>query len=439
VNPSDERDPIHVRALAALLGVVVCKDLLTAELTHNFLIEPDQFYLGFIDGLPRLPPSAAVNLGQLLVCVLCFVAALALGRGSRVAALCLMALYGASLLWNALEFSSNLYLLVLLLGVCGVARLHAPSVLWPRRLGQITISAVYLGAGLGKLEPNVLSGRALEATLYHYNLSSYPQLVGWRSPALFCALSWFTVATELGLAFALWHPRAFRWAAALGVCFHVSIAALLPVRIFSELMVASYVLFMPGSQLVRAQAWVARRIRPALRAPACVVLALGLHFLDPFAVERPRSFVALGVALGMHMLWRPRERPAPEPPKALARIGPAIVYGYLVLQAFAIAKPWLGFSKFGSWRMFSEVLTMRVETEVLQAGRWQKAIFKNRSQRWSRKNFDHYWTSLGEERFYLLGYQRWLARQYDLSGRVRLAVHYSLFEGERRDMWIGPE
>jgi len=444
----DAFDPIHVRALACLLGVIVCKDLITVDVTFSFIAHPAQFHLSFIDGFPRLLPTAAAYWFLAVVTVLSFVAALRMSSGSRRAALWLTLLYGGVLLSDALMYATNLYLLVLLLGVCCLAPLTAASASWPpwppwppwpRCIGQLTVSAVYLGAGASKLDPEFLSGRVLEAVLYFD--SYYPRLIGWHSPTGFRVLSWLTALTELGLAFALWHPRTVRYALIVGVAFHSAIATFIPVRIFSLLMMASYVLFLPASQLQRAEAWFAQRISPIWRAPLCVVAALALYLLDPFAKTRITGIVEVAIALGLNELWRRRSATRavqPRPPRISRRVGPVLVACYAAFQAFTIIKPWIGFSKFCSWQMFSEVLMMTVDTEVLQEGGWSKTVLANASPRWRSTRPRHYWSSLSEERFYLQGYQRWLARQ-NQPGQVRLSVHYSLFHARPKQLVIGPD
>jgi hypothetical protein len=439
VPARDAFDPIHVRALACLLGVIVCKDLITVDVTFSFVAHPAHFHLSFIDGFPRLLPTAAAYWFLAGVTVLSFLAALRMSSGSRRAALWLTLLYGGALLSDALMYATNLYLLVLLLAVCCLAPLTAASVAWPRRIGQLTVSAVYLGAGLSKLDPEFLSGRVLEAVLYHD--SYYPRLIGWHTPTGFRVLSWLTALTELALAFALWHPRTTRYALIVGVVFHSAIAPLIPVRIFSLLMMASYVLFLPASQLQRAETWLAQRISPIWRAPACVGAALALYLLDPFAKTRSAGFVEVAIALGLNELWRRRSATRTAPSRSLRlsqRVAPAIVACYAAFQAFTIVKPWLGFSKFCSWQMFSEVLIMTVETEVLREGSWNKTVLANASPRWGNTRPRHYWSSLSEERFYLQGYQRWLARQ-NQPGQVRLSVQYSLFHAPPTQLVIGPD
>ena len=431
-------DPIHVRALACLLGVIVCKDLITVDVALSYLAHPASFHLSFIDGFPHLLPTPLAFLFLAGVTVLSFLAALRLSSGSRRAACWLTLFYGGALLSDALMYASNVYLLVLLLGVCCLAPLRVASVNWPRRIGQLTVSAVYRGAGLSKLDQDFLSGHVLEAVLY-YN-SYYPRMIGWHTPIGFLVLSWLTAFTELGLAFALWHPRTARYAMLVGAAFHSSVAMFIPVRIFSQLMLASYVLFLPASQLQHAEAWLAQRIRPTLRAPACALTALALYLLDPLAQPRIGGFVALAIALGLNELWRRRSSPrAAQAPRHVHRLGPAIVACYAAFQAFTIAKPWLGFSKFCSWQMFSEVLIMTVETEVLRAGTWNNTVVANASPRWSRTKPRHHWSSLSEEHFYLQGYQRWLARQVPAPEQVRLSVRYSLSDRTPRQMLIGPE
>jgi hypothetical protein len=357
----------------------------------------------------------------------------------------LLIAYGGAFLYEALDYASNLYLLLILLAVCAIAPLREPSVLWPRRLGQLTITAMYLGAAIGKLEPHFLSGQVLEDLLFHY-WGHYPAWIGVRNVALFRALAALTLLTELGLAVALWQPRTARLAIWVGIAFHVTIDVLMPVRIFSYLVIASYVLFLPAPTLVHAYAWLDRHARPELRAALCLLIALLFDLRDPFVALQPSAAAAALIAFAGYSFVRflSRRRVTHDasderspPPGVLRNAGPWLVVGYVALQTFAIAKPAFGYSKFFSWRMFSEVLTLRIDPQVLRAGRWQHAIFPNVQQRWSQEAFTYQWTSWSEEQFYLQGYARWLDREYRLAGQVRVAVAYTLFHGAEQRAIMG--
>jgi hypothetical protein len=440
-------EPIHVRTLAGLLAVIVSKDLLAVDVMQAFLVPPGQFHRAWIAGMPQLSLTPALIWTTRALTVIAFLSALALLHARREAAAVLLVLYGTVFLYDAVGYTSNLYMLVILLAICAAAPLHGTTVLWPRRLGQLTVTAMYLGAGLAKAEPHFLSGAVLEDLFFHY-LGAYETWIGVRDVTLFRTLAALTLITELGLAIALWHPRTFRWAIAVGTLFHVSIDLLIPVRIFSYLVLASYVLFVPEPMLVRAKAALDRHLRVGMRAPACLLLAALFNLRDPFVAMQPFRVAAALLALAIYALvglaTRRRasvqETRQPRAPRlvVLRRAGPYVVTGYALLQMFAIAKPWLGYSKFFSWRMFSEVLTLKVDTQVLDEGRWKSAVFPNVQQRWSRKTFTYHWTSASEEQLYLRGYLSWLEREFGLAGQVRLTVSQSLFRAPPQRTIIGP-
>lgn len=118
--------------------------------------------------------------------------------------------------------------------------------MWPIRLLQIQLSALYGMNALTKMHPDYLSGAVLtemsralpnfRVDLTGGGLELGPLLV----PAAVCA--WGTVATEGYLAIGFWFARLKWWTAALGVGFH---AALTQVVTIGRLDILSVLYYLP--------------------------------------------------------------------------------------------------------------------------------------------------------------------------------------------------
>jgi hypothetical protein len=96
---------------------------------------------------------------------------------------------------------------------------------WAARLLQTQLTAVYLFAGLSKLNPVFLSGAVLAVYLPHEGWLAWPS--AWRTREILQPLALATVLGEVALAGALW-SRGLRALAALGgVLLHLGMFALL--------------------------------------------------------------------------------------------------------------------------------------------------------------------------------------------------------------------
>lgn len=114
---------------------------------------------------------------------------------------------------------------------------------------------------------------------------------------------------------------------------------------------------------------------------------------------------------------------APKPAFAVA-----LVSTMIAVQVFCVVKPSLGLSKRFAWQMFSEALVIRIDTQVMSAGRYRSASFPGADTRWRTDGRRYHWTSWSEEQIDLAGYARWLARAFEVRD-VRIVARYSINGG----------
>ena len=183
---------------------------------------PGTLRLPYIAGLPALGRAEVPWLAGLWLVA---AAALAVGWRTRWSGAALALVLARVLTADQQTYSSHLYLLLLLVLIlaCGdsgaVLSLDArargrretiPG--WPVWLLAAQGSIVYGFAAIAKLIPEYLSGAMVCADF------------GWMDsspPVLLCAgLAMGSIVTELGLAFALWQKRWFRFACAVGIGLH---------------------------------------------------------------------------------------------------------------------------------------------------------------------------------------------------------------------------
>ena len=128
-----------------------------------------------------------------------------------------------------------------------------------QRMIQVQVSLVYLFAALHKINPAFLggavlgnylggdlfegaSGRFLETMLTDRGFESLRSLV--QDPSSLILASWTVVFLEFFLAFALWHHRTRPAGLLAGISFHLSIAWIMNIHVFSYAVIASYLLFL---------------------------------------------------------------------------------------------------------------------------------------------------------------------------------------------------
>jgi len=416
--------PLRQRVFAAILAIAVLVDLSAYDASLFVLWGPRQFHMPWLAAWPALEPDETnvllVRGATLLACI----GASALYWGRRWGAWPVLALYGYLFLDHQPSYTNNGYLLLIMLGVAAASTLRAPTPVWPRRIGQVALSAMYLGAGLSKLTPAFLSGDILGQALVRYG-NRYASWLGWDEPWLFAAGACAATALELALAVGLWFPRSHRVLIPIGLSFHLGIEALMPVRFFLFVCAAGYVLFLDAGVLSKLLERGRRIAHPALWLVALVGIAVALEAPVYGVSTRGAVIVAAGIVLGMLAFGRGRSEtaaPGRTPRRALAI---ALVSGMIAVQLFCIVKPALGLSKRFAWQMFSEALIMRIDTQVMSGGRFRSATFPGADARWRTDGFRYHWTSWSEERIYLAGYARWLAETFDVRD-VRVVVRYRL-------------
>jgi hypothetical protein len=210
-------------------------------------------------GVGWLPGAAVLGIAALSF------AATAVGYHSTTAVVCAFGSISLMAAWNDLPMSAahqvlRSLLFCLIWADCGRVwsidawrsrrggrPLDAPIgvPIWPLRLVQIQVAAVYLVTGLWKLN-NVMwrDGSAVHYVLQNpqfrrFALLSSPTWDVWTTLATYVTLAW-----ELGFALLVFHPRTRRWALASGVVMHLGMWALLELGPFSLMMVASYAAFL---------------------------------------------------------------------------------------------------------------------------------------------------------------------------------------------------
>ena len=139
---------------------------------------------------------------------------------------------------------------------------------WPLRLMQIQLSAIYLFGLWVKLQGTTWNnGTAVSYAIRISDLSRFP-MPHFMSHSMLVAnvLTFGTLAVELSLAVLVWNRRARPWVLLAGVCLHLGIDYSIRVGFFSLAMFTLYLSFLdPAWAQSRLQAWHARR--EAKRAP----------------------------------------------------------------------------------------------------------------------------------------------------------------------------
>lgn len=411
------------------------RDSLSLSVLQAQLRGPREFRMPWIHGLPAFEPSplhaALAHIGTLAL----MTAALALvaQRARRIAASVLVLGYGYAFLNDAPGYTNNGVLLLILLGVVLAEPLGPTARVWPVRIGQITLLAVYLGGACAKLDEYWLSGALLREILQRYS-GQYAHFFGWDAQAVFAIGATLALATELAVGVGLWFARTRMAATALGTSFHLAIEALLPVRMFAPLVIGAYALFLSDA---RAEAVLARTTAIGRSITGQVGMFVVLWLSNSLGYPT-RPMVAIDVSVVIVLLRTlelvraklgatavPSASPSP-PERPSARWPTIAVACCAVAQSVLLAKPAWGMSKHFAWRMFSESLVMRVVPEVALAGHWRKARFPDSQARWRDDGFRYHWSSWSEERIYVQGYTDWLATTFPAAKPLRVVVTYRL-------------
>ncbi len=217
------------------------------------------FHLPYLDALPFFsePAYALLHLLQLPLILL-----LGLGLLMRPACAGLLTIHGLLLFADRLNFRNHPWLVLLLLALLlfspaaeslslrawlRARRGRASEALQPltfQRLIQVQLCVVYLLAAVHKLHPAYLKGEVLHDQL----LLELPRAAA-VPPSLLAALACATVLLELTLPFGLWAARTRPLSIALGIVFHLTLAWIFGVAVFSCVMIAGYILFVDPARL----------------------------------------------------------------------------------------------------------------------------------------------------------------------------------------------
>jgi hypothetical protein len=419
--------PVERALFGALLGVIVLTDLMSYEVPRTLIADPER--LRFVP-LPLLPPGDATSAFAfgLQIAMNLWALSLASGRYARLASGLLAFTYGYVLLVDRARFTSNGLLLVLSLLLVAAEPIdpERPSPEWPSWVGRALISVIYLVGAFMKLSPSWLSGEILQAALFTYGRKVYADVFGWDLPLLFPVLAVFATAFEGFMALALWSPRLRRVAIVMGTAFHLSIEALLPVRVFSFAMVAAYTLFLPARCL---GPFVRLRRTHFVRASAgavCAALAshLGRAWLLQTGSAPRRHQFALWFAL---LVWfgflaafphcrAPSAGSGPLLPVALRR---PLFGALLSIQFWGVFKPAFGFTDRFGWKMFSEVTEVGGTIELEQGGAWVEY-----PQNVLPATPRPIWDSLSERTDLMRGTARRALDEYPSARRARVSLNY---------------
>ena len=189
---------------------------------------------------------------------------------------------------------------------------------WPLRLAQINFVFIYFSAGVAKLfDPVWLDGSALELTLAHPFLA-YPT-ASWMelSPLFLAGLTYLTTVWQLAFPLALFSRPLRVFFVLSALIFHVFIAFTMRVGWFSEIMIASSLLFwddfayyfrrgqQPGEGVEDVMEKEAVVARPRTRN-----FLIAFLFLKEAVVARPRTrnFLIAVLFLKEAVVARPRTR-----------------------------------------------------------------------------------------------------------------------------------
>ena len=424
---SDQKDPIHRWALALLLGVIVVKDLLHFPVPMFALAPSEWFKPTLLSGWPLAPATELTMLLAMIGQAVAFGCALlmASGRAVRGSAVILIVIYGNTFIADATLYTNNVWLLLLLLTLVAIEPIRPGQVasVSPRRAGQCLISLIYIVAALSKIDPHWTSGFILRESAFHYG-QVYPNLIGWDDPQLFTLMAWATIAVELFVGVGLWFTKLRPFAIVLGILFHVAIEVTMPVRMFSFLMCAAYVLFLETATLRRIldMFWLRTAGRRLLVALAVGVgLALFFrHVLRAYGFP-DHGLWTLGVACvpvaGVVYLSTPRSA-------SLIRLPPRVLHPLMILfvaaQCVLALKPvWGGNDRF-AWRMFGEVLQLRVELRVSGSGDWERRDLYGATHNWRTDTYKYHWSSWRSEEALLKAYVDWVSVELDQPAQLQV-------------------
>jgi hypothetical protein len=439
VETQGRRVPRDRWLFSKLLGAALLKDLLNYHVPSQALVTGNDFRLAFFSWLPLFGTNDGSQRLVSVVYALDLLAVLCLMASYRIrwAAGFLLATYGYTFLSDQLAYTNNVFLAICMLAalVFEPTTLSSKEARYPSFAIKVLITIVYLTSFAAKLTPTWLSGHILDRALHTYHYV-YARNFHWYDPTMIRLGAWGTPFAELLFGIGLWIPRWRRWIVVMGVVFHATIELTMPVRTFSYLMCASYVLFASEKTLRNVENklinWTAyARTRGLPHPEQLVLIALVvcvnlffIHILDCY--RQPNSSLMM-----LAMMWlisvvvckqwpegtpRGRSRPRVQLAKQV------LVYSLLLAQMMAVCKPLAGYSNQFAWRMFSETLQMNVHIDAKDHGKWRSSTTPVATQRWAPGSWKIHWDSWSEEKMYLEHYAAWVFATCATCSHVRLVV-----------------
>jgi hypothetical protein len=125
-----------------------------------------------------------------------------------------------------------------------------PASIWAVRLLQIQIAYVYANTSMSKLmNQRWIEGRALRDVLASPVFAEWPTWIDFWP--LIHAMTWGTLAFELGFPLLVWFRRTRMLFLLGGIVFHLMIDALMVIPMFSWIMIVSYGAFLEDDQVRR--------------------------------------------------------------------------------------------------------------------------------------------------------------------------------------------
>jgi hypothetical protein len=202
--------------------------------------------LGIFDSLG--PTRGSYQVAELLNAYLFVLAAC--GVATRLAIPAAAAIYGWLYFGSQLDSYQHHYLVSMVLVVACFVPWRKPGDAtpttrirtWAVRLLLIEVAIMYLWAAISKMAPAWLDGRTLGAQIGGTARQLIDSTVGIKLASL------SVIAVELGLAATIWIPRAWRFAAPVGILFHLGIlATTLEIGLFAWIMLGIYTLALPDA------------------------------------------------------------------------------------------------------------------------------------------------------------------------------------------------
>ena len=215
------------------------------------------FNVAQVAGLDEIGPTRTLYAIAELVNAYCF-ALVAVGVATRILLPIATATYAWLYLSSQLDSYQHHYLVALILLLACFVPWQRPAdahpatrvASWAVRLLLVQLGVMYFWAAISKMNAAWVDGRTLADQIGGPARWIVNHTVGIRVAS--CAV----IGAELALAATVWVPRAWRFAAPLGLAFHLGIAfSTLEIGLFAWLMIALYILVVPD----RAWIWLAER------------------------------------------------------------------------------------------------------------------------------------------------------------------------------------